>query len=86
MEVGLHPTQVKKRKLYLMTNQYNRLGIEDIKFFYNKTSLVNKEVVHRLKPFINWLEKVDSGSETELRRSVKPTRILKKNNDEEEES
>tara|TARA_R100000655_G_scaffold43575_2_gene79974 strand:- start:3208 stop:3552 length:345 start_codon:yes stop_codon:yes gene_type:complete len=66
MQIGLHPTQTKKRNVYLQTNKYNKFGIEDIKFFSYKASKQNQKVCKELKLFIRLLSNVDSICEVEL--------------------
>ena len=66
MQIGMHPVQTKKRKVYLQTAKYNRLGIEDIKFFSYNSSKHNQKVCKDLKLFIRLLSNVDSICEVEL--------------------
>jgi len=66
MQIGMHPRQTKKRKVYIQTAKYNRLGIEDIKFFSCKLSKHNQRVCKDLKLFIRLLSNVDSICEVEL--------------------
>ena len=66
MQIGMHPRQTKKRKVYLQTAKYNRLGIEDIKFFSYKSSKQNQKVCKDLSLFIRLLSNVDSICEVEL--------------------
>ena len=71
MEIGMHPTQTKKRKVYLQTYKYNRFGIEDIKFFSYKPSKQNQRVCKELKLFISLLSNVDSICEVEINKKSK---------------
>ena len=66
MQIGMHPRQTKKRKVYIQTAKYNRLGIEDIKFFSCNSSTHNQRVCKDLKLFIRLLSNVDSICEVEL--------------------
>tara|TARA_Y100001938_G_C7914068_1_gene341052 strand:+ start:230 stop:553 length:324 start_codon:yes stop_codon:yes gene_type:complete len=71
MEIGLHPRQTKKRKVYLQTYKYNKFRIEDIKFFSYKSSKQNQRVCKDLELFISLLSNVDSICEVELSKKTK---------------
>ena len=67
-EQGLHPKQVKARKIHFQTAKYNRLGREMLRHYTRKISIHNAEVEKANRILLDFLE-ADSLGEVELKRS-----------------
>ena len=67
-EQGLHPRQVKARKIHFQTAKYNRLGREMLRHYTKKISIHNAEVEKANRILLDFLE-ADSLGEVELKRS-----------------
>lgn len=67
-EQGLHPRQVKARKIHFQTAKYNRLGREMLRHYTRKISIHNAEIEKANRILIDFLE-IDSLGEVELKRN-----------------
>jgi len=67
-EQGLHPKQVKARKIYFQTAKYNRLGHEMLRHYTKKISIHNAEIEKANRILLDFLE-MDSLGEVELKQS-----------------